>query len=154
MQRLGVARARPDGGGLVYDDVRPTGLEPFVDRLIEQGRRRGPGPDQLGVEIVVEQVQPQYARSTSARPASRRSSSWAMRRSTVAWFTPRLLAAARTESPREFYCTSSQLWRRLHLPLVLEGGLSRPQHLPDCVPRHVQVTCDLLDRLALDEVPA
>src|SRR5438552_14921811 len=27
MQRLGVARARPDGGGVVYDDVGPTGLQ-------------------------------------------------------------------------------------------------------------------------------
>src|SRR6266436_6771848 len=30
--------------------------------------------------------------------------------------------------------------------------LSRPQHLPDRVPRHLQITGDLLDRLALDEV--
>jgi hypothetical protein len=29
MQRLGVARARPDGGGVVYDDVGPTGLQPL-----------------------------------------------------------------------------------------------------------------------------
>src|SRR5205823_2586247 len=28
MQRLGVAHARPDGGGVVYDDVGPTGLQP------------------------------------------------------------------------------------------------------------------------------
>ena len=35
MQRLGVARARPDGGGVVYDDVGPTGLQPLVDSSIE-----------------------------------------------------------------------------------------------------------------------
>ena len=40
----------------------PTGLQPFVDSSIELGRRRAPGLDQLGVEIVVEQVQPQYVR--------------------------------------------------------------------------------------------
>ena len=34
MQRLGVARARPDGGGVVYDDVGPTGLQPLVDRRL------------------------------------------------------------------------------------------------------------------------
>ena len=27
MQRLGVASARPDGSGVVYDDVGPTGLQ-------------------------------------------------------------------------------------------------------------------------------
>jgi len=37
--RLGVARARPDGGGVVYDDVGPTGLQPLVDSSIEVGRR-------------------------------------------------------------------------------------------------------------------
>ena len=41
---------------------------------------------------------------------------------------------------------------RLDRTLILERGLSRPQHLPDRVPRHLQVTGDLLDRLALDEV--
>ena len=35
MQRLGVARARPGGGGVVYDDVGPTGLQPLVDSSIE-----------------------------------------------------------------------------------------------------------------------
>ena len=40
MQRLGVARARPDGGGVVDDDVGPTGLQPLVDGSIEVGRRR------------------------------------------------------------------------------------------------------------------
>jgi len=53
MQRLGMARARPGGGGVVYDDVGPTGLEPLVDSSIEVGRRRAPGLDQRGVEIVV-----------------------------------------------------------------------------------------------------
>src|SRR5277367_3420788 len=57
MQRLGVARARPDGGGVVYDDVGPTGLQPLVDSSIEVSRRRAPGLDQSGVKIVVEQVQ-------------------------------------------------------------------------------------------------
>ena len=50
--------ASPDGGGVVYDDVGPTGLQPLVDRSIEVCRRRAPGLDQRGVEIVVEQVQP------------------------------------------------------------------------------------------------
>src|SRR5208282_6459546 len=59
MQRLGVASARPDGGGVVYDDVGPTGLQPLVGSSIEVSRRRAPGLDQRGVEIVVEQVQPQ-----------------------------------------------------------------------------------------------
>ena len=59
MQRLGVARARPDGGGMVYDDVGPTGLQLLVDSSIEVGRRRAPCLDQRGVKIVVEQVQPQ-----------------------------------------------------------------------------------------------
>ena len=58
MQRLGVARARPDRGRVVYDDVGPTGLKPLVDGSIEVGRRRAFGLDQRGVEIVVEQVQP------------------------------------------------------------------------------------------------
>src|SRR6204780_5314517 len=58
MQRLGVARARPDGGGVVYDDVGPTGLQPLVDSSIEVSRRRAARLDQRGVEIVVEQVQP------------------------------------------------------------------------------------------------
>src|ERR1700730_17303462 len=39
MQRLGVARARPDGGGVVYDDVGPTGLQSLVDSSIEVSRR-------------------------------------------------------------------------------------------------------------------
>ena len=58
MQRLGVARARPDGGGVVDDDVGPTGLQPLVDSAIELGGSRAPGLDQRCVEIVVEQVQP------------------------------------------------------------------------------------------------
>jgi len=62
MQRLSVAGARPSGGGVVDDDIGPAGLEPFVDGSIEVGRRRAPGLDKLGVEIVVEQVQPQDVR--------------------------------------------------------------------------------------------
>ena len=62
MQRLGVARARPDGGGVVYDDVRPTGLQPLVDGSIKVGRRRALGLDQHRVEIVVEKMQPQDIR--------------------------------------------------------------------------------------------
>ena len=62
MQRLGIARARPDGGSVVNDDIEPTGLESLVDGSIEVGRRRAPGLDQCGVEIVVEQVQPQDIR--------------------------------------------------------------------------------------------
>jgi hypothetical protein len=54
----------------------------------------------------------------------------------------------------EFCCPSSQLRPRLDNTLVLEGGLARPQHLPDRVPRYLQVPGDLLDRLALDEVLA
>jgi hypothetical protein len=58
MQRLGVARALPDRGGVVYDDVAPTGLQPLVDSAIEVSRRRALGLDQRGVKIVVEQVKP------------------------------------------------------------------------------------------------
>src|SRR5580765_8074221 len=47
-QRLGVARARPDGGGVVHDDVGPAGLQPLVDGSIEVGRCRAPGLDQRG----------------------------------------------------------------------------------------------------------
>ena len=42
MQRLGVARARPDGRGVVYDDVGSTGLQPLVDGSIEVGGCRAP----------------------------------------------------------------------------------------------------------------
>ena len=42
MQRLGVARARPYGGRVVYDDVGPTGLQPLVDSSIEVGRLVAP----------------------------------------------------------------------------------------------------------------
>ena len=52
----------------------------------------------------------------------------------------------------ELRCPVSKLGPRLNLPLVLKRGLSRPQHLPDRVPGHLQVAGDLLDRLALDEV--
>ena len=58
MQRLGVARARPDSGRMVYDYIRPAALQPLVDSAIEVVRRRAFGLDQRGVEIVVEQVQP------------------------------------------------------------------------------------------------
>src|SRR4051812_47767432 len=68
-------------------------------------------------------------------------------------FTSRF-GRVRRQHPVKLYCPSTQLWPRLHLPLVLEGGLSRPQHLPNRVPRHLQVTGNLLDRLALDEVLA
>src|SRR5690606_34636966 len=54
----------------------------------------------------------------------------------------------------EFRRPSSKLGPRLHLTLILERSLSGSQHLPDRVPRHLQVTGDLLDRLALDEVLA
>nr|WP_197681329.1 hypothetical protein [Afipia sp. GAS231] len=57
-----LAHACADGGGVVYDDVGPTGLQPLVDGSIELGRRRAPGLDQRGVEIVVEQMQPQDIR--------------------------------------------------------------------------------------------
>jgi hypothetical protein len=73
MQRLGVARARPNDGGVVYDGVGPTGLQPLVDSSIEVRRRRALGLDQRGVEIVIEQVQPQDIRpSASPRVPPRR----------------------------------------------------------------------------------
>jgi hypothetical protein len=62
MQRRGGARARPDGGGVVDDDVAPTGFQPLVDGSIEGGRRRALFLHQRGVEIVVKQVQPQDIR--------------------------------------------------------------------------------------------
>ncbi len=37
MQRLGVARARSGGGGVVYDHVGPTGLQPLVNSPTEVG---------------------------------------------------------------------------------------------------------------------
>jgi hypothetical protein len=67
----------------------------------------------------------------------------------TSWF-----GRVRRQQPVELRCPPPQLWSWLHLPLVLEGGLSGPQHLPDRVPRHLQVAGDLLDRLALDEVLA
>ena len=61
MQRLRVARARPSCGSVVDDDVDPRGFS-RLDGSIELGRRRAPGLNQRGVEIVVEQVQPQNVR--------------------------------------------------------------------------------------------
>ncbi len=62
MQRPGLASARPDGGRMVDDDIRATRLQPLVDGSIEVGRRRAPGLDQVGVQVVVEQMQPQHIR--------------------------------------------------------------------------------------------
>src|ERR1700733_10574499 len=62
MQRLGTARARSDGGGVVDNDVAPTGLQPLVDLSIELGRRRALRLHQLGVQIVVDKC----SHSTSA----------------------------------------------------------------------------------------
>ena len=64
------------------------------------------------------------------------------------------LGRIRRQQSVELCCPSSQLRPRLDNTLVLERGLSRPQHLPDRVPRYLQVPGDLLDRLALDEVLA
>ena len=50
--------ARPSGGNVVNDDVKPTRLEPLIDGLIETGRGCSPGLEKGGMEIVVEQVQP------------------------------------------------------------------------------------------------
>ena len=52
----------PDGGGVIYDDVGPTGLQPPIDSSIEVSRRRTPDLDERGMEIVLEQVQPQDIR--------------------------------------------------------------------------------------------
>lgn len=41
----------------------------------------------------------------------------------------------RRQQPVELRCPSPQLWPWLRQPLVLEGGLSRPQHLADRVSR-------------------
>jgi hypothetical protein len=62
-RRWGIARAHRKVGGVVYDDVRPTGLQQPIDGSIEVGRRRALGLDQRGVEIIVEQVQPKDIRS-------------------------------------------------------------------------------------------
>src|SRR5216683_8069901 len=48
----------------------------------------------------------------------------------------------------------AELRSRLDHTLILEGCLSRPQHFADRIPRYVQVTRDLFDRLALDKVLA
>src|SRR6266852_9617517 len=45
----------------------------------------------------------------------------------------------------------AELRSRLDHTLILEGRLSRPQHFADRIPRYLQVTRDLLDRLALDK---
>jgi hypothetical protein len=42
----------------------------------------------------------------------------------------------------------------LDLTLVFERRLTRPQHLAHRVPGHLQVPCDFLDRLALEEMLA
>src|ERR1700761_5111781 len=47
---------------MVDDDIRTTGLQSLVDGWIEVRRRRAPGLDQVGVQVVVEQVQPQHIR--------------------------------------------------------------------------------------------
>lgn len=62
MQRLGNTGARCASGGVVDNDVVPTRLDPIVHGAIEVGRRRVLGLHQRGVEIVVEQVQPQDIR--------------------------------------------------------------------------------------------
>ena len=49
-----------------------------------------------------------------------------------------------------------QLWSWLHLPLVLEGGLSRPQHLPDlpCVRDPANANVPLFTRMQAESTAA
>src|SRR6185437_1357976 len=51
----------------------------------------------------------------------RRSSSWAMRRSTVEWFTPRRSAAARTEPPR----ATARKWRTSSQSIMVQSRTAR-----------------------------
>jgi hypothetical protein len=53
MQRLGMTCARPSGGNVVYDDVKPTRLEPLIDSSIEAGWGCASGLEKGGMEIVV-----------------------------------------------------------------------------------------------------
>src|SRR4029077_12403654 len=58
------------------------------------------------------------------------------------------------QHPVEIAVPCSQLRPRLHRPHVLKGRRSRSQNLPHRVPRQLQLTRDLLDRLALNTVLA
>jgi hypothetical protein len=66
------------------------------------------------------------------------------------------LAAAvrsiRGEEPLELLAPRPKLRLRLNAALVLEGGLLGPQNLPDNLPRQLQLTANLLDRLSLNEM--
>ena len=44
MQRLGVARARPNGGGVINYDIGPARLQPLIDRSIEARPPSRPWP--------------------------------------------------------------------------------------------------------------
>jgi hypothetical protein len=58
----------------------------------------------------------------------------------------------RAEETLEFLAPRPELRMRLNAALVLERGLLGPQNLPDNLPRQLQLTADLLDRLSLNEM--
>jgi hypothetical protein len=58
MQRPRVTCARPSGCNVVNDDVKPTGLESFIDSSIETRRGCPSALEKGGMEIVIEQMQP------------------------------------------------------------------------------------------------
>jgi hypothetical protein len=60
----------------------------------------------------------------------------------------------RCQKPFQLLPPRPQLRLRLHPPLVDERGLARADHLPHDLPRHLQLSADRLDGLALHDVPA
>ncbi len=58
----------------------------------------------------------------------------------------------RGEEPLELLAPGPELRMRLNAALVLERGLLGPQNLPHNLPRQLQLTADLLDRLPLNEM--
>src|ERR1700738_4534900 len=130
-----------------YDLVAPVELVGFARREAQRYvgfRRRRPAfdapllgvtPDRIVAALVAET--PQLLEYPDQRqPFARRS---------------RLIIR---QHPVEIAVPCSQLRPRLHHPHVLKGRRSRSQNLPHRVPRHLQLTRDLLDRLALNTVLA
>ena len=58
----------------------------------------------------------------------------------------------RGQQPIELVPPGAELRLGLDAALVLKGGLLRPQNLPDNLPRQLQLTADLLDRLSLNKM--
>ena len=58
----------------------------------------------------------------------------------------------RGQQPIELVPPSAELRLGLNAALVFKRGLLRPQNLPDNLPRQLQLTADLLDRLSLNKM--